>query len=168
MKWTIRKQNILLSLTACSLIALFAVPFSVHAIVIEENHPDAEKIMEENPSTSCVYFLDEYLHPLNSINHEWEVKKLQMFLNAFINTNLELNGVFDAQTEMAAMQFQLAYNDQILVPWAQAGYNIGPFDPTGYVYITTRHTINELLCVNDNVPLPALNPDDNVMNGEID
>lgn len=165
MTWKIRKQNIIVSLGL--MLAFLALPVGVQAVVVGESHPNAEEMVEENPTNTCVYFLDAYLHPINSVNHEWEVRKLQMFLNAFIGSNLTVTGNFDAPTEAAARQFQLVYNDQILVPWAQAGYDVGPFDPTGYVYITTRHMINELLCVTSNIPLPALTPDSNIMNGTI-
>ena len=77
-----------------------------------------------------------------------------MFLNAFLGLNppLDVTGVFGDETFDAVKQFQLAYSENVLLPWGENG----PIPPTGYVYLTTRRMINILMCPTAFLPLPPL------------
>ncbi|MCR4328179.1 MAG: peptidoglycan-binding protein [Patescibacteria group bacterium] len=73
-------------------------------------------------------------------NDPFEVMKLQNFLQRYDGaTNLQVNGTFDQATFDAVSVFQERYADDILEPW-------GTKAPTGYVYITTLHKMNEIIC----------------------
>lgn len=91
-------------------------------------------------------YLKEYLR-FGSDNDSWEVQKLQMFLNVWVDAGLVVNGVFDVATFEAVKAFQLLYSADILAPW-------GISEPTGYVYITTRRFINMEVCSELDIPLP--------------
>ena len=72
-------------------------------------------------------------------NDPAEVTKLQNFLNQYEGANLDVNGTFDASTTAAVEAFQLKYAKDVLSPW-------GISAPTGVVYITTTHEINNIFC----------------------
>lgn len=74
-------------------------------------------------------------------NNANEVKKLQIFLNAFEKNNLEVNGVFDDATFNALSAFQKNNSMDVLQPW---GYSNDK--ATGHVYILTKKKINEKIC----------------------
>ncbi len=86
---------------------------------------------------SCTY-LEGYLKAGDN-NSSVEVQKLQRFLNSFETAGLQVNGVYDLNTQAAVNVFQQHYSADILTPW-------GITYSTGQVYITTRHKINELYC----------------------
>jgi hypothetical protein len=65
--------------------------------------------------------------------------KLQTFLNNFEAFSLAVNGTYDMATYNAVKAFQVKYANFILTPW-------GATQPTGYVYYTTKKTINEIYC----------------------
>jgi hypothetical protein len=75
-------------------------------------------------------------------NPRSEVNKLQSFLSVFEGADVEITGVFDTKTLYAVTEFQRNYAQDILAPW-------GLSKATGYVGITTRHTINEIYCGKD-------------------
>ena len=77
-------------------------------------------------------------------NNPVEVTKLQNFLNEYEGANISVTGVFDASTTAAVKVFQVKYTKDVLSPW-------GITNPTGIVYITTTHEINNIFC--------SLNPD---------
>ena len=89
------------------------------------------------PIVDCNYLRD-YLH-IKFDNDPAEVYKLQIFLNHFENIETPLTGVFDAITFNSVVIFQERYAEEILGPW---GCSTG----TGYVYITTRRHINQIVC----------------------
>jgi hypothetical protein len=82
-------------------------------------------------------------------NNPEEVKKLQTFLNDQLGLNIPVNGVFGPKTLAAVKQFQQKYADDVLSPWGLTG-------PTGFVFKTTRHKINVLMCPNNNLEAPTL------------
>lgn len=105
---------------------------------------------------SCGLYLNEFMHIDSPNNDSWEVMKLQMFLNSFIGSNLPINGIFGEATETAVRRFQTAHNANALSPWSL-------IQPTGYVYKTTKWTINNLMCPDLGLPMPGpLNPDTNI------
>jgi Putative peptidoglycan binding domain len=67
-----------------------------------------------------------------------QVVRLQAFLNAFGFTT-SVTGTFDAATTEAVRKFQVQYLTEVLRPW---NLTVG----TGYVFKTTRATINNIIC----------------------
>ena len=88
--------------------------------------------------TTCDPYLKSFIR-LGQNNDSVEVEKLQTFLAEQLTIELPATGVFDELTEEAVINFQEQYREEILSPWGIAA-------PTGYVYLTTRKTINELVC----------------------
>ena len=69
-----------------------------------------------------------------------QVKRLQRFLRDFEGaSNVAETGTYDIVTLAAVHTFQTKYAAQILTPW-------GISESTGYVYLTTRKQINEIVC----------------------
>jgi peptidoglycan hydrolase-like protein with peptidoglycan-binding domain len=69
-----------------------------------------------------------------------QVLKLQVFLNAIgSSTTVPTTGIFDEATDAAVRAFQVKYLVNVLTPW---NLTVG----TGYVYKTTRATINNMVC----------------------
>lgn len=110
---------------------------------------------------SCSLYLLDYLHKDNPNNAPYEVMKLQAFLNTFMNSNLLINGTFDALTFEAVKKFQNLYSNDILKPWVDAGLINSP-EATGYVYITTKHKINMMMCPELGLIMPPLVIDTNI------
>lgn len=107
---------------------------------------------------TCSEYLQSYLR-VGQNNPIDQMTKLQMFLNEFKNAGLALTGFFDAPTFQAVKAFQVGEEAKVRVPWAQVGNPITESEwPTGFVYITTRHRINEIVCSTLNAPLPSLVP----------
>src|SRR3989338_1254133 len=88
--------------------------------------------------TTCDPYLKSFMR-LGQNNDQAEVEKLQTFLAEHLPYELPVSGVFDGPTEEAVLNFQERYRDEILDPWGIAS-------PTGYVYLTTRKAINEIVC----------------------
>ena len=97
-------------------------------------------------STPVCYYLLEYIK-LGVNNDTNEVKKLEQFLNTFEGEHLTVDGFYSQADFNAVKRFQQKYNYNILNLW-------GLTSPTGYVYYTTRKTINEMYCQKD-FPLTA-------------
>lgn len=72
-------------------------------------------------------------------NDSAQVVRLQKFLNEHLGASLAVTGVFETTTESAVKDFQLQYAADVLAPW-------GITAPTGFVYLTTKKKINELVC----------------------
>lgn len=90
------------------------------------------------PSPACVR-IENYMR-IGGNNDPFEVMKVQYFLRFHEQAaDVEISGTFDQATFDAVVAFQRKYAADILEPWGAA-------NPTGYVYITTLHKINELLC----------------------
>ncbi len=94
----------------------------------------------EQPVFECSY-LEDYLR-IDLDNNPAEVYKLQVFLNDYQNIETPVSGVFDQATFNSVVIFQERYADEILEPW---GHTSG----TGYVYVTTKKLINEIVCQKD-------------------
>ena len=87
----------------------------------------------------CPSHITQYMKK-GSNNDPVEVSKLQSFLveqEGF--TNVQVNGVFDDNTDAGVRQFQIKHSGIILGPWAIQ-------KATGYVYRTTTKQINDLYC----------------------
>jgi len=86
----------------------------------------------------CPY-ITEYLK-IGEDNNPEQVALLQRFLRDFEGvSSLAVTGVFNQTTLDAVLAFQLKYKEDILDPW-------GIDFPTGFVFITTKNKINELVC----------------------
>jgi hypothetical protein len=102
----------------------------------------------------CTAYLKDYLH-IDGKNNPEEVKKLQKFLNNHLGLTIPVTGVFGPRTLEGVEKFQLSQWERVLKPWVPFGL---PSDhtATGYVYKTTKHTINMLSCSAFSEPLPQL------------
>ncbi len=105
-------------------------------------------------SISCGVYLDSYIR-LGADNDPTQVKKLQLFLNQNLGTNLPITGYYGRLTYHAVEQFQVKYKETVLLPWIPYGL-ANETTPTGYVYKTTKRWINELMCPPLDLPLPQL------------
>lgn len=102
----------------------------------------------------CSAYLTTYLR-MGKNNNVDEVKKLQLFLNKQINAGLPVTGVFGSLTLQAVKKFQLSQWETVLKPWVAFGLS-NDHSATGYVYKTTKHTINALNCGALQEPTPQL------------
>ncbi len=105
---------------------------------------------ESGDSCSSDLLVTKYMR-LGRVNDPEEVKKLQQFLNGEMGLTLPVDGFFGLSTDAAVRAFQEKYADEILAPW-------GITKPTGFVYLTTRHWINHIICASLDTPLPPLVP----------
>ena len=96
----------------------------------------------------CLPLISSYLKPGA---HVPDVVKLQTFLDE-IGSSVPTTGYFGPITTAAVKTFQAAFADDILAP-------VGLTKPTGLVYASTLHEINQLACgtvpVTGNVTAPA-------------
>ena len=90
-------------------------------------------------------------------NNVDDVKFLQSFLNTELGINLPVTGFYGALTLKAVNDFQLKYSDDVLKPWIDLGLHSSEEIATGYVYKTTQHTINTMVCPELKIPMPTLN-----------
>lgn len=106
-------------------------------------------------STSCGIYLDDYLKR-GARNNTAQVKKLQEFLNNYLSLNpkLPVTGFFGPQTYAAVVKFQEQENDLVLKPWVGVTLK-NSSKGTGYVYKTTKTRINNIMCPELNLPVPA-------------
>lgn len=72
-------------------------------------------------------------------NDSSQVRALQTFLKNVEKINVDINGIFDEQTENAVMAFQTKHLDLVLKPWKASL-------PSGQVFITTKKVINQIAC----------------------
>lgn len=93
----------------------------------------------QTENASCPEYLTGYIRP-DGNNSAEEVRKLQQFLRDLGGfSDLAVTGTYDSATIAAVLAFQTRYSSDILLPWGAA-------EPTGFVYYTTRKTINEIYC----------------------
>jgi hypothetical protein len=113
-----------------------------------------EAASSEDLPAGCTAYLGSYLK-VGAHNDPVQVKKLQVFLNSQISAGLPVTGVFGPMTFKAVQDFQIMHWEKVLKPWVAFGL---PTDhtPTGYVYKTTKHTINLLQCAALAEPEPQL------------
>lgn len=106
-------------------------------------------------TTSCGIYLEDFLKKGWKNNKE-QVKKLQTFLNDYLNLSpkLPVNGVFGNQTYKAVIKFQEGETDLVLKPWVGVTLKDAK-KGTGFVYKTTITRINNIMCPELNLPLPA-------------
>jgi hypothetical protein len=95
------------------------------------------------PVNICEGYIKDFLR-IGQYNDPREVVKLQAFLRIYEGANVRITGNFDASTDAAVKDFQAKYYEEVLQPW---GYDRD--EATGYVYITTRNKINEIICERD-------------------
>ncbi len=89
-------------------------------------------------------FCPEYLHKyirLGWPNDPVEVVKLQVFLQVYEGLEVPITGVYDLTTFKAVEIFQMRYGRDVLNPWG-----LSDIDPTGFVFVTTRLTVNNIYC----------------------
>jgi hypothetical protein len=106
----------------------------------------------DEPSCS-VPLITTYMRE-HQANKKTEVTKLQNFLNKEMGSSLPVTGFFGPLTTKAVNDFQYKYKVEILEPWIAFG--LEDHIPTGYVYKTTRHKINQIACANLEEPAPLL------------
>ncbi|MES2007150.1 MAG: immunoglobulin-like domain-containing protein [Patescibacteria group bacterium] len=103
----------------------------------------------------CELYLKSYLK-MGAKNDAGEVKKLQSFLNTFMNAGLPVTGVFGPMTFKAVQNFQLKHWDEVLAPWVSFGLT-SDHSATGYVYKTTKRMVNLVYCAGAiEIPKPQL------------
>lgn len=100
---------------------------------------------------SCGMYMEKHIRLGSSKNDKEQVKKLQVFLNKWMGTNIPVTGVYGQATFNAVKAFQAKYSDDILKPW-------GENSPTGLVYLATLRKINKLECPDLSLELPTLVP----------
>ncbi len=114
-----------------------------------------EPIAEEQTApASCTPYLSSYLR-MGANNDKEEVKKLQTFLNTRSGATLPITGLFGPMTFEAVKKFQLDNAQNVLAPWVPFGLP-SEHTATGYVYKTTQHQINKMMCAEFDVPAPQL------------
>lgn len=96
--------------------------------------------------TSCGINIDKYLR-IGHANDPETVKKVQNFLNFYLNKNLSVDGIYGTATEAAVREFQILRSDNVLDPW-------GIEEPTGIFYLTTQTEVNNILCPDLNIAIP--------------
>ena len=101
-------------------------------------------------TSTCGIYVDKYLRR-GYMNDVEAVKKVQKFLNDYMQAGLKEDGVFGLSTENALKKFQLAHADKILTPW-------GFSKPTGIFYITTQTEVNNIMCPELMLKIPELVP----------
>ncbi len=109
---------------------------------------------EDGLPAGCSAYLSGYLR-MGEKNDAEQVKKLQTFLNKHLGADLPVTGVFGPMTFEAVKKFQVDQWEKVLKPWVVFGL-ASDRTPTGYVYKTTKHTINLLNCATLNEPAPQL------------
>jgi len=97
--------------------------------------------------TTCAPYITTYMR-MGIVNNVNEVKKLQTFLNQEMGANLPVTGMFKKLTDQAVRNFQNKYKTDVLAPW-------GKTNSTGLVYKTTQTKINNIMCVDLNIPIPT-------------
>jgi hypothetical protein len=109
---------------------------------------------EDTSGTTCSVPLLSTFMRAGMHNDKNEVTKLQTFLNSQLGINMPVTGFFGSQTTAGVNAFQVKYQSDVLSPWASFG--LDGHTPTGYVYKTTQHKINNLACSALNLPAPQL------------
>ena len=115
------------------------------------------KVLGASTSTlpvSCSPLLSTYMR-LGKKNDVAEVKKLQTFLNSYMNAGLPVTGYFGTLTDAAVRKFQIKNAGEVLAPWVPYGLPDSS-TTTGYVYKTTQRSINLAACATLTIPTPQL------------
>lgn len=99
--------------------------------------PKAPVVALTTAVPTCEPLLASYLR-MGWDNNAEQVKKLQAFLTDY-GFPVPVTGHFGPLTEAAVRAFQAKYLTDVLTPW-------GISEATGFVFKTTRHKINNLVC----------------------
>jgi len=91
-------------------------------------------------TASCEQYLTAFIRS-GQANDVDQVKRLQRFLRDYEGERVVENGTYDAPTLIGVHRFQTKYAAEILAPW-------GISESTGYLYLTTRKKVNEIVCKN--------------------
>ncbi|MBI5457002.1 hypothetical protein HY969_04675 [Candidatus Kaiserbacteria bacterium] len=94
---------------------------------------------------TCTPLLKGYIQ-IGKKNVPEDVRNLQTFLLVSEGEQIGASGIYDEKTIAAVKRFQQKYHEYILDPW-------GISMPTGNVYYTTQHTINNMYCKGGTFPL---------------
>lgn len=97
---------------------------------------------------TCGIYVDKYLRKGLKGNDVAAVKKMQSFLNDYMNSGLVVDGVFGLNTENALKAFQLKHKEKVMDPWKLTA-------PTGIFYLTTQTEVNNIMCPELNLPIPS-------------
>lgn len=97
---------------------------------------------------ACELLIEDYIR-LGWDNDFHEVRKLQVFLNDYMDADLMVDGIYGEKTFEAVKAFQLQEAEFVLDPW-------GIERPTGYVYQTTQIRINNIHCAELDLQIPDL------------
>ena len=89
---------------------------------------------------SCDRYLTAFIKE-GQDNDVDQVRRLQRFLRDYEGAAVSENGMYDSATLAAVHVFQTKYASSILTPW-------GIKTSTGFVYLTTRKKVNEIVCKN--------------------
>ncbi len=89
----------------------------------------------------CKPYLTKFIR-FGENNDPAEVRKLQSFLNQYENEQLIADGVYKPVDVDAVMRFQVKHKE-ILAFWNST-------KPTGYVYIATQKSVNQIVCSRNN------------------
>lgn len=120
-----------------SSIYVFPNPFDpVSASANVEINEGVIKGVQAGPA--CTPLLNGYIR-IGKTNVPEDVRDLQTFLLVSEGEQIGASGVYDEKTIAAVKRFQQKYSKYVLEPW-------GLSTPTGNVYYTTQHTINNLNC----------------------
>lgn len=106
--------------------------------VIPPSAPQGTVLGASTGPQTCSPFITGYVSK-GAKNDPSVVSNLQTFLRQFENEKIAVTGVYDDPTFAAVERFQAKYASEVLAPW---GYTA----PTGYVYITTQHEMNNAYC----------------------
>ncbi|HWA32372.1 MAG TPA: peptidoglycan-binding protein [Candidatus Paceibacterota bacterium] len=97
--------------------------------------------------TSCGIYVDKYLR-VGYHNDPENVRKVQTFLNSYMNAGLVVDGIYGPKTADAVGAFQVARAQNVLAPW-------GLTVPTKIFYLTTQTEVNNIMCPSLGLPIPA-------------
>lgn len=112
------------------------------AFVSFGNSANAQTTSDSATSTASIAESCEYLGDyimIGRTNNTEDVYKLQAYLHIVEGIDVSFNGVFDAATQNGVKIMQERHRADILAPW-------GVTAPTGNVYITTKHFLDEWSC----------------------
>jgi hypothetical protein len=120
---------------------------------LEEEVLEEEVVIKPTPvANACPIMLKGFIK-LGEANDPSDVFVLQYFLNKYENAGLKYTGIYTNADFAAVRAFQEKYYDSVISPWHTF---LPGMKSTGYVYVTTRHQINKILCPEKVGPFPVL------------
>lgn len=122
--------------------------------VEEEEEEEEETPAPTTPSVvkACPRMIEGFIK-LGAQNDWRDVVVLQNFLNTHENAGLKYTGFYGPADFNAVKAFQAKYYASVIAPWHTYLPTMGT---TGYVFETTRHQINKILCPEKAGPFPML------------